>query len=589
MRIPRVKKMMIGVAGSSLLLAACATQPTTTTMPVGTTATMVNPAPATTTSAAPTATMTAVDRQRADEVARVLNRDAELRNQRMQVSALGHTVFLEGEVATMHLEARAIAAAREVSGVNRVISSLRVAGQPMIGTTTMGVTPVAGVQSAHVMSIDRPTVFAGQAAAGTATMTRRERQRADDIARSMRDGRALRNEPISIRVVGDTAYLEGYVRTEENRAIALATASVPGVGRIVDNLMVGDRTMAHHQVVQPQLHTTTGVHANGSLQVTGPTVYGTLPAGAAVHGTVMTARDREAAERITRTMRDQRDLRDAPITVRVMGDTVYLEGHVADERVRSAAIASAGGHAGVNTIVNRIHVSGQPAITYAPGTVVAPHVTHQTWVTPPTYANGAVTFNQPTVAMDAMGTTTMTATERQYADQIVRQMRDHHDLREMPITVRVSGNTVFLEGEVRTEYQRNAAIGSAAGIPGVNHIVNNLRVTAPVGTVAPFATGTLGFPDPAGPRVVTLGTEPFGPTDEAIVMRVVRNMAQNTELRDQRIMVLYANGTVTLEGEIASKSQEVLAIAAASGVDGVRNVVSNLRVTDWANPPGTRR
>jgi osmotically-inducible protein OsmY len=587
MRLTRVKKMMIGVAGSSLLLAACATQPSGRTMPVGTTATMAQPAATTTTSAAPTTTMTAVDRQRAEEVARVLNRDIELRNQRMQVSALGHTVFLEGEVANLQQEARAIAAAREVSGVNRVISSLWVTDQARFGTT-MGVTPVAGVQSAHVMSIDRPTVFVGQAAAGTPTMTRRERQRADQIARSMRDGRALRNEPISIRVVGDTAYLEGFVRTEENRAIALAAASVPGVGRIVDNMTLGDR-MTHHRLVQSGVHTTTGVYANGSVQITGPTVYGTLPAGAAIHGTVMTARDREIAEQITRAMRDHRDLRDAPITVRVMGDTVYLDGTVADERARSAAIASAGATAGVNTIVTRIHVSGQPAITYAPGTVVAPYVTHHpTWVSP-VYANGAVTFNQPTIALDAMGTTTMTATERQYADQIVRQMRDHHDLREMPITVRVIGNTVYLEGEVRTEYQRNAAIGSAAGIPGVNHIVNNLRVTAPVGTVAPFATGTLGFPDPAGPRVVTLGTESFGPTDEAIVMRVVRNLAQNTELRDQRIMVLYANGTVTLEGEIASKSQEVLAIAAASGVDGVRNVVSNLRVTDWANPPGTRR
>jgi osmotically-inducible protein OsmY len=335
---------------------------------------------------------------------------------------------------------------------------------------------------------------------------------------------------------------------------------------------------------------TTTVTTSGAV-ISQPTAYSST-----VTGHTMSRRERARTNEVVRALRDSRATRNQPISVHVQGDTVHLQGSVGSESQRTAAIAAAAGVTGVGRVmVNNLMVGGMASSGLGTPAAVTHGSTHGT-VHHPMPASGTTVHSHgsthigPTVhATGSTAGVTMTATDRATAEQITRSMRDQYYLHDAPVSVRVSGNTVFLDGEVSSQRQRSDAIAAAGAIPGVTNIVTNLRVVEPSTTAWSYETGTVGFLDTSGPRVATLGTARVSADDEAIVTQITRNMVNNLELREQRIMVLFSNGTAILEGEIAAKSQEPLAIAAASGVRGVNNVISNLRVTDWSNRPGGRR
>ena len=74
-------------------------------------------------------------------------------------------------------------------------------------------------------------------------------------------------------------------------------------------------------------------------------------------------------------------------------------------------------------------------------------------------------------------------------------------------------------------------------------------------------------------------------SDDTIAQQVRENLASDVNLASQRIMVYADRGVVTLRGEIANKSQETLAVAAAQGVEGVDRVVSMLEVGEYGDTP----
>ncbi|HEX7704895.1 MAG TPA: BON domain-containing protein [Thermoanaerobaculia bacterium] len=329
---------------------------------------------------------------------------------------------------------------------------------------------------------------------------------------------------------------------------------------------------------QPARTTAAGPGGTGISQ---PTAYSSTATGHA-----MSRGERTRTNEVVRALRDGRATRNQPISVYVQGDTVHLEGSVGSESQRTAAIAAAAGVSGVGRVmINNLMVGGM----MSSGLGTATHGTVHSMPASGTMVHGSTHLGPTVHATGSTAGSTMTATDRSTAEQITRSMRDHYNLHDAAVSVRVSGNTVFLDGEVRNQRQRGDAIAAAGGIPGVTNIVTNLRVAEPAATAWTYETGTVGFLDTTGPRVATLGTGRLSADEEAIVTQITRNMINNIELRQQRIMVLFSNGTAILEGEIAAMSQEPLAIAAASGVRGVNNVISNLRVTDWSNPPGANR
>lgn len=147
----------------------------------------------------------------------------------------------------------------------------------------------------------------------------------------------------------------------------------------------------------------------------------------------------------------------------------------------------------------------------------------------------------------------------------------HLDLQRYPMRIAFEGDTLSLDGEVEHIAAKKLALERAAAVPGVEGLVDRLRVApaVPMSDEAirdhvrdalyqepAFATFALNVGDQAGVHPVRSATEePFGV-----------------------IAVVVDGGVVTLDGRVPSLSHKRLAGVLAWWVPGSRDVINGLGV-----------
>jgi hyperosmotically inducible protein len=162
------------------------------------------------------------------------------------------------------------------------------------------------------------------------------------------------------------------------------------------------------------------------------------------------------------------------------------------------------------------------------------------------------------------------------------------------IDVDTSGRVVTLSGEVQTTVAKDQALKIARETDGVREVVDKLTVGETAAT-----TGALDrdVETPAADTKIDEKAEAEGRgagrraaeaadkagavvTDAALTSAVKAKLLADPDVSGLRIDVDTSNGVVTLSGEVSSKAQATAAERLARGTEGVRNVVSKLRVRD---------
>lgn len=132
------------------------------------------------------------------------------------------------------------------------------------------------------------------------------------------------------------------------------------------------------------------------------------------------------------------------------------------------------------------------------------------------------------------------------------------ELRDAGITVQVDRGLVRLEGRVSDAEHRLQAELAARGVPGVRAVDNALTVP-----------------------------EKTPPADRDLELaRAVEFALYSTEAFDLEPVVISAyDGTVSLEGPVRSRAEQLLAERVAAGVDGVESVANALEVRPTPTDP----
>lgn len=129
------------------------------------------------------------------------------------------------------------------------------------------------------------------------------------------------------------------------------------------------------------------------------------------------------------------------------------------------------------------------------------------------------------------------------------------------ITISVQDASVTLEGVVADTGERDLAVEIARSIEGVRKVVDNLQIDP----------DSMSGPDLAGLACDT--------DDASLAERVRSQLFWNRNTHGLTLQVAAGNGIVTLQGDVASRSEAALARLIALNTCGVSQVNSQLRVT----------
>ena len=162
------------------------------------------------------------------------------------------------------------------------------------------------------------------------------------------------------------------------------------------------------------------------------------------------------------------------------------------------------------------------------------------------------------------------------------------------IDVDTSNRVVTLSGEVQTSVAKDQALKLARDTDGVRDVVDKLRVgdTAATSGIddkdddkdAPDIDTTVDDKAKAAGRSAGRKTAEAADkaggvvTDAALTAAVKAKLLADPDVSGLRIDVDTTNGVVTLNGDVASQTQATEAETIARNTEGVRNVVSKLRV-----------
>jgi hyperosmotically inducible protein len=128
------------------------------------------------------------------------------------------------------------------------------------------------------------------------------------------------------------------------------------------------------------------------------------------------------------------------------------------------------------------------------------------------------------------------------------------------IDVDTSLGTVYLTGVAETAAFRDRATAVAREVRGVRQVVNNVSIQAP--SAAAGSSRTTG-------QVI----------DDATITAAVKTKLAAEKLSTlTKVNVDTRNGVVTLTGNVDTETTRQRALDVARGVDGVRDVISNLRI-----------
>lgn len=152
------------------------------------------------------------------------------------------------------------------------------------------------------------------------------------------------------------------------------------------------------------------------------------------------------------------------------------------------------------------------------------------------------------------------------------------------IDVDTNNGVVTLTGTVESESARQQAVMIARNTDGVRDVIDQLRVdaTAPTTGIGPGVDtpdGGASISDRAGEAVDrTGGAAGAAVTDAALTTMVKTKLLADETVKGLDINVDTSDGVVTLSGRVSSQAEADRAQELARDTDGVRQVVSNLRV-----------
>jgi osmotically-inducible protein OsmY len=139
------------------------------------------------------------------------------------------------------------------------------------------------------------------------------------------------------------------------------------------------------------------------------------------------------------------------------------------------------------------------------------------------------------------------------APEVLSRIRQVPKLRETDVTVAVDRGVVTLTGLVKTEAERTAIEAAARKVPGVEAIASNLLVK------------------PTRER-----------SDEDIARAALNALHNHVLIPASNITVIVRDGSVTLEGQVHSSLQSMLAEAEIKRLRGIETISNRLAVTPEA-------
>lgn len=209
-----------------------------------------------------------------------------------------------------------------------------------------------------------------------------------------------------------------------------------------------------------------------------------------------------------------RDLSDRPITVKVDGTEMTLTGQVANANEKDQAENLVRSVTGVEEVRNLLEVS--PDLTSAE-----------------TGTERSIGQKLDDAAVGA---------------KVMAALALHKDLKDIDLGIRVRGGTVYLEGEVESPAQAETARRRVLTVDGVERVESFLRV--------PEAEESAG----------------------ELAARIEAALTGNENLSPYRLRATLRNGTLVLEGEVATGAERDLAGMLAERVTGDRKLANEIQV-----------
>lgn len=193
------------------------------------------------------------------------------------------------------------------------------------------------------------------------------------------------------------------------------------------------------------------------------------------------------------------------------------------------------------------------------------------------------------------------ADDQQIARDIVQQIKLYQSegqLKGFKIDLQVDQGTVLLTGRVADPRQEQLALDIAQQVDGVTQVVNDLevinksaRATVEASSTGPTSLARTHLLAGEGPTVTSRSAAiPYyeAPTrlepainDESIAQEVYKRLQkrqQNGELKGLHLDTRVEDGTVIMDGRVATPEQKSLTLDVARRVPGVEKVVDMIRV-----------
>ena len=227
------------------------------------------------------------------------------------------------------------------------------------------------------------------------------------------------------------------------------------------------------------------------------------------------------------------------------------------------------------------------------------------------------------VCMAALIPLWVRADDRQIAQKIIQQMQKHKDsgqLKEFGIDFQVEEGVVLMEGRVRSPKQEKLALETVRRVNGVKRVVNKLTIVGrpalkvqtaerqePVAKRAYNATlaslkGAWGgsakqkTDQNVGQQAAAQPTTEKKAADKAALMAAkdeqitkaigegLNRQQAEGKLKGFRVALSVEQGTVWLQGDVASREQRILILEIARHVAGVSQVVNELKIREAKLP-----
>ena len=347
----------------------------------------------------------------------------------------------------------------------------------------------------------------------------------------------------------------------------------------------------------------------------------------ATEAELLAEKDGQIAQQVVDRLKGYKEegkLADFRVNLSVDNGTVWLEGDVASRDQRLLVLELARNISGVQQVVNELkireskeptvavkeatpaekpfsQIADQPTEQPMPETVAIPIVTPIPVVASkpmPEVVAPEKVAEQPQVAETVKTTLPQSKKAPLVEDQLAKDgqiakvlaerlemHKDHGNLKEFTVNLRVDEGVVWLQGEVPSFGQRGLILEVARHVPGVSKIICELQIMPPA-PLLEAKPGEIAKPEAEPEDVVkpeALGSPELDGQIASLVSKQFEKKKQEGYLQDFDVNLSVNRGIVWMQGEVNSLGQKGLMLELARHVPGVKRVVNELEVTPAAN------